>query len=360
MENWEPSIEPPIKDLELWLDQQADQLGTPSWWEELKAIPGITYLCKFTQKIHASFCILEIQSRASPDQSYSAPPAPKCLNRGAFLPERLEYQDVQRRPKLLTEAYCWCLQYWAEKVYPPISLEVHPLAESVRELCQAMGEFITITTQDILEGLKMDRPADSCWPPPTTIFNWVLDSPTKGHEKNSFAVGNSQQAGVPRPWGRASPFISAQLSTHLPGAPSIPAFLPTSISVVGQSSAPTQIFVDTTTNTQPPGPAQPGGKNPTDVSAIGRGTSRISSISASRIVRGNSTRSMYLNTISTSIGSNGHRQHGDQRRSNYRGRDRPAVRILRNLPLGRQSLSHWNPKLNTHCGADICRYEHSP
>ena len=72
-ENWEPSIEPPIKDLESWLDQQADQLGTPTWWEELKAISGITDLCKFTCKIHTSFHILEIRSRASPDQSYSAP-----------------------------------------------------------------------------------------------------------------------------------------------------------------------------------------------------------------------------------------------------------------------------------------------
>ena len=160
MENREPSVEPPIKDLELWLDQQADQLGTPAWWEELKAIPGITDLCKFAQKIHASFCIPEIRSRVSPDQSYSAPSVPKCLNRGAFLPERLQYHGVQRRPKLLTETYCQCLQYWVEKVYLPISPEVCPLAESVRELCRAMGEFVTITTRDILEGLKMDRPAD--------------------------------------------------------------------------------------------------------------------------------------------------------------------------------------------------------
>ena len=93
-ENQKPSGKPPIKDLELWLDQQADQLDTPTWWEELKAVPGITDLCKFARKIRASFHVLEIQSRASPDQGYSTPPAPKCLNRGAFLPERLEYQDV--------------------------------------------------------------------------------------------------------------------------------------------------------------------------------------------------------------------------------------------------------------------------
>ena len=47
MESQEPSIEPPVKDLEPWLDRQADQLGTPTWWEELKAIPGITDLHRF-------------------------------------------------------------------------------------------------------------------------------------------------------------------------------------------------------------------------------------------------------------------------------------------------------------------------
>ena len=50
-ESWEHSVKPPIKDLESWLDHQADQLGTPTWWGELKAIPGITDLSRFTQKI---------------------------------------------------------------------------------------------------------------------------------------------------------------------------------------------------------------------------------------------------------------------------------------------------------------------
>ena len=105
-ESQEPSVELPIKDFESWLDHQADQLGTPTWWGELKAVPGIMDLHRFAQKIQASFHIPEIRSWASPNQGYSAPPAPKCLNRGAFLPERLEYQDVWQRPKLLTEAYC--------------------------------------------------------------------------------------------------------------------------------------------------------------------------------------------------------------------------------------------------------------
>ena len=67
-----------------------------------------------------------------------------------------------------------------EKVYLPTSPDACPLVESVRELCWAMGEFMTITKRDILEGLKMVRPIDSCQPPPVTIFSQVLDPSTEG------------------------------------------------------------------------------------------------------------------------------------------------------------------------------------
>ena len=155
-----------------------------------------------------------------------------------------------QRPKLLTEAYCRCLQHWAEKVYLLTSPDAHPLAESVRELCWAMGEFVIITKQDILEGLEMGRPIDSHWPPPATLFSWVLGPPTEGQEKTPVTIGIPQQDGVPRLWGRASPFVSTQPSTRLPGAPSIPAFLPTRTLAVRQSSTLTRGFIKTMTNTK--------------------------------------------------------------------------------------------------------------
>ena len=148
----------------------------------------------------------------------------------------------------------------------------------------------------------MDRPIDSCWPPPATIFSWVLDPPTEGQERTPITVGKLWQDGVPRLWGRASPFISTPLSTRLPGAPSIPAFLPTRTLVVRQHFTLTQGFIDTMTNMKMLEPAQPDERTPTDVSAVGRMTSRISSVSASRIVRDDSTRAMYLDTIAVSMG----------------------------------------------------------
>ena len=33
--------EPPISDVETWLDRQDCQLSIPTWWLELKAIPGV-------------------------------------------------------------------------------------------------------------------------------------------------------------------------------------------------------------------------------------------------------------------------------------------------------------------------------
>ena len=108
-----------------------------------------------------------------------------------------------------------------EKVYLLACLDACPLAESVRELCQAMGEFMTITKQDILEGLKMDRPVDSHWQPPVTIFSRVLGPPTEGQEKTPIAIGIPQQDGMPRLW--AEPPHSFQLN-HLPAYQELPPY----------------------------------------------------------------------------------------------------------------------------------------
>ena len=128
------STETSVDDLGMWLEFQAGQLGTPTWWKELGAMPGIEDQHKFAQKIRASFYVLEVQLRASPEWGYTAPLAPQSLNRSAFLLERLAYQDVRQQPALLMIAYAWCLQHWAEKHNLPKNPDFCPWAESVREL----------------------------------------------------------------------------------------------------------------------------------------------------------------------------------------------------------------------------------
>ena len=71
------SVEPSIDNLEMWLEFQAGQLGTPTWWEELGAVLGIQDRRKFAWKIRASFYVPEVQLRASPEQGLhcaSGPP----------------------------------------------------------------------------------------------------------------------------------------------------------------------------------------------------------------------------------------------------------------------------------------------
>ena len=73
-----------VDDLEMWLEFQAGQLGTPTWWEELGAMPGIEDWHKFAWKIRASFYVPEVQLRASPEWAYTVPLAPQSLNRSPF------------------------------------------------------------------------------------------------------------------------------------------------------------------------------------------------------------------------------------------------------------------------------------
>ena len=138
---------------------------------ELEAIPGIADLHKFARKIRALFYILEVQSRMSPEEGYSMPPAPQSLNREAYLLDKLTYQDVRWWPALLTVAYCQCLQHWAEKCNLPGNPDFCPLAESVKELRQAICEFMNITWEDVMEGLKMWEPEGGHRPSQTTIFS---------------------------------------------------------------------------------------------------------------------------------------------------------------------------------------------
>ena len=80
---------------------------------------------------------------------------------------------------------------------------------------------MTITKQDILEGLEMDRPIDSCWPPPVTIFIWVLDPRTERQERTPISIGIPQQNGGPG--CRADPPNSLQVN-HLPAHQELPPY----------------------------------------------------------------------------------------------------------------------------------------
>ena len=170
------------------------------WWKELGAVQGITDQQKFAQKIQVSFYIPEVQSRMSPGEGYSMPPAPQSLNRGAYILDSLTYQDARWQTTLLTIAYCWCLQAWVEKCNPPVNLNFCPLAESIRELRQAIREFMDITREDVMLDLKMEEHGDGQKLPPKTIFSQVLGPQPIGRRwKNFLADLGTRLSSVPFP-----------------------------------------------------------------------------------------------------------------------------------------------------------------
>ena len=120
--------------------------------------------------------------RASLEQEYTAPPAPRCLNRNAFLPDELSYQDIWQQPSLLMVAYARGLQYWAEKLNPLESPDLCPLAGSVVELRETVWEHVTFTNWDVLWGLGAVHLGATSWWPQNTLFSQVLSLLVEGQD----------------------------------------------------------------------------------------------------------------------------------------------------------------------------------
>ena len=72
--------EPSIKNYEVWLEWWAQQVNMPDWWGELVTIPNAGDPQRLAHKICASFEIPQVRSEAlGSSNSYTMPPAPKCL-----------------------------------------------------------------------------------------------------------------------------------------------------------------------------------------------------------------------------------------------------------------------------------------
>ena len=117
--------------------------------------------------------------RAFPEQEYTVPPTPKCLDRNAFLPDELSYQDIWQQPVLLMITYARGLQYWAEELILLESPDFHPLAGGVVELREAVWEHVTFTNWDILWGFRAVYPGATNQWPQTSLSNQVVLPPGK-------------------------------------------------------------------------------------------------------------------------------------------------------------------------------------
>ena len=162
--------------------------------------------------------------------------------------------------------------------------------KSIKELCLAVSEFVTITKQNILEGLKMEEiPWIAAGSPSTTIFSWVLGPPTEATRDNTGCHHWIPHQNVD------AQTCSAELMPIFhglqPGCLSAPQELP-QWSTFPSTRAwqwcnllPTpEVLPDIATCMRMLEPARLGWGTSTDVAAVGRMTPRISSMSTSRIV----------------------------------------------------------------------------
>ena len=175
-------MEPSVLDVETWLEWQARQLGTPTWWIELKAILRIRNPWKLAQKIRAFFYIPKVRMRTLLEPEYTVPSTLRSLDRNAFLPDELSYQDMWQQLALLMIAYTRSLQYWVEKQSPLRSQNLHPLVESAVELWEAVKEYVTFNHQDIVRGLGATHVQSPRHESHTTIFSCMLSSLSEEQE----------------------------------------------------------------------------------------------------------------------------------------------------------------------------------
>ena len=79
-------------------------------------------------------------------------------------------------------AYARVLQYWAEKLNPPRSPDLHPLAGHVVELRETVQEHVTFNHWDVVQGLGVICLGSTSWWPQTTLFSCMLSLPVEGQD----------------------------------------------------------------------------------------------------------------------------------------------------------------------------------
>ena len=172
----------------------------------------------------------------------------------------------------------------------------------MRELIQAVDEFMHITARDVLEGLDMDQPRKAVQPPFATLFSRVLSPPVGKPETMPIPEETHQHNAVLRLQGRACPFPQlgpTQFSICLPRVPTVLTF-PSARAATQPPTLPRGLMaIASHLNTSEPPELEP--EPSADVAVIGANTPRVSQLNASQVVRDELTGSVYLDTITTSI-----------------------------------------------------------
>ena len=152
--NQSTTPEPSLGDSNKWVLWCACHVETLSWWQELWKVPNQMDIPQFARRVRASFQVPKVRCCANKKENgYSAPPAPHCIERDAFLPfntMKFAGQDYCMEQPQKTLVYAKALQYWVEKAWLPMLSEPCQLAECVQELREAMEPLITFTDDGLM------------------------------------------------------------------------------------------------------------------------------------------------------------------------------------------------------------------
>ena len=169
-----------------------------------------------------------------------------------------------------------------------------------------MQEFINITKGDILEDLEMEGPTGGHQLSSATIFSWMLGPPADRVETMLTASETSQPTRILMPRGRAHLFfqvIPVWPPVCLPKTPSPPTSPSTKALMVLWLSRLPQGYTEVVAHMETLEPAQTSQDTFIDIMSIRMvATTGISSMSASRVIQDDTTGSIYMDTITTSIG----------------------------------------------------------
>ena len=147
--------EPSFNNSSEWVRWCAEQLETPTWWQELSEVPSQMDVQEFVRSVQALFQLPKASNHApGVDNDYMVPPSPQSLNHDWFLPisnMRFGGQDYCMRQPQKTLAYAKALQYWAEKAQPAPLGRHHQMAESMLELQRTMEPLTMFTNAEVLE-----------------------------------------------------------------------------------------------------------------------------------------------------------------------------------------------------------------
>ena len=169
--------EPPIKDIETWLDWQACNclchVGGWNLQPSQGGRPMETHLEIWTSSIP------EVRSRVFPGQGYTAPPAPKCLIWSVFLPDELSYQDVQQQPFSLNGGLCPRVTVLVGRDSTARGPRFLPLGEKHPRAEREGEEDAIFIKWEVIQGLgRVNLGATSQWPQITPVGFGRVDSTT--------------------------------------------------------------------------------------------------------------------------------------------------------------------------------------